>query len=206
MIRRYSAPLSLAAAVLVFVGLFVGLAGAEVLLRLALPAVLAAGAAIGVRVMTRPSRPELIAQEYRDNALDKVHEARDLVRSLSAAAIKVHNQKMRAAIDQSVRTVPELLRRVEQQSPDTLYSSAGQVGLHLESLVGVVEKYADIEKHPTYYANPGELLASGEAAAERFAEFTLESIRLINHGDLAEYQANLDTVTPPSMPGLEDRR
>ncbi|MGJ3508622.1 5-bromo-4-chloroindolyl phosphate hydrolysis family protein [Enemella sp. A6] len=205
MIRRYSLPISLAAAVVVFVAFFFGLAGAEVLLRLGLPALLAAGAAVGVWVMTRPSKRELIIEEYRDNARGKVQEARDLVRALSTAAIKVHNRQMRAAIDQSVRTVPELLRRVEAQSPDTLYSSAGQMALHLESLVGVVEKYADIEKHPKYYANPKELMASGETAAQRFAEFTLDSIRLINHGDLAEYQANLATVTPPSLPELEDR-
>lgn len=206
MIRRYSVVLSLAAAVVVFVALFFGLAGADVLLRLALPAVLGAAAAIGMRVMTRPTRPELIAQEYQDNALGKVQEARDLVRQLSGVAIKVRHQKMRATIDQSVRSVPELLRRVEQLSPDTLYSSAGQVAMHLESLVGVVEQYAEIERHPTYYANPEELLAAGESAAQRFADFTIDSIRLINLGELAEYQANLETVTPPQLPGLEDGR
>lgn len=51
---------------------------------------------------------------------------------------------------------------------------------------------------------PPGLAAQGKAAILRFDEFTIETMQLLTQGDMAEYQANLDTVAPPAIPKLED--
>src|SRR5262249_17778631 len=99
-------------------------------------------------------------------------------------------------------TVPELFARTRATAPDSLYSTASQLGAHLESLRGVVVQYLDIQRKPAFYTDPDGLRRSGEEAIRRFAEFAQENVRLVNQGDIARYRANLETVAPPALPAL----
>ena len=112
------------------------------------------------------------------------------------------NVTARAALEQSADHVTELFERVRAKAPNSLYSTASQLNGHLSSLEGVLGQYLDIQSKPQLYRDPQVLTRSGEQAFYRFAEFTLESVRLVNQGDMAQYQANLETVAPPELPEL----
>ena len=67
----------------------------------------------------------------------------------------------------------------------------------------MVTTFADIERNPSFYPDPTQQLTQGEQAVQRFVAFSLDSIRLVNQGDLAQYKANLATAAPPVMPTLD---
>ncbi len=204
MIRRLATPIALVAAIVVYLIFFTLLGGAGVLVRVLVPAALAAGASFGVFVMTGRTKAQLQADNYQDEAQLKVREVHRTLQQIKQEAKSIRNPKVRAAIDHASVTVRELLARIEQTQPSSLYSSAARLGGHVHSLLGVVDRYADIEARPQYYNDSAGLLAQGHRAIVRFDEFALESIRLVNQGDMAEYQANLDTVAPPEIPQLGD--
>lgn len=201
-LKRYATPLALLAALVTFVLMFLLLDGATDAIRLAGPAALALLAALGTRLVLHRSPAEITDDAYHDDARGQVEACLDLVGQIRRDAKQLRSPSMHAEVDRMAQVVPELLRRVERTSPTSLYSSASQLRGHLGSLQGVVTTFADIEQHPAFYEDPGSQLVDGERAMRRFVEFSLESVRLVNQGDLAQYKANLATVAPPQLPRL----
>jgi hypothetical protein len=195
--RRLAGPVGLVTAAAVFVGVFL------ITHSLVWPPLLALGAALGVYLMLDDrSGRQVASDDYAADAREKVAEAmrrigriRNLSRSVTAPAAQ---EALRAACQH----VPELFERVQARSPNSLYSTASQIGGHLASLEAAVGQYLDIQRNPVLYPDAEALKRSGEAAFQRFAAFALESVRLVNQGDLAQYWANLDTVAPPELPEL----
>jgi len=195
--HRLAAPVGTAVAVAVFLVVFL------VTRSLLWPPLLAFAAAVGVYLMLDDrSRARVAADDYDAEAREKVRDALARVRRIRALARDVRDPAARAALDGSAEHVTELFARVRATAPASLYSTASQVGGHLASLEGVVTQYLDIQAKPALYRDPAGLLRGGEAAFARFAAFTLDSVRLVNQGDLAQYQANLETVAPPEIPEL----
>jgi 5-bromo-4-chloroindolyl phosphate hydrolysis protein len=164
---------------------------------------LAAAGAVGLYLMVDSRRPSQVSDdEYAADAENKMDDALRTVREIRRSLRDVSSPTARHLLQQACDQVPELLARVKARSPNSLYSSASQLGVHLTSLSGVLTQYLDIQKNPSFYTNPAALLSGGEAAFDRFAQFTLDSLRLVNSGDIAQYQANLETVAPPKLPTL----
>ncbi|MFE9653286.1 hypothetical protein [Micromonospora sp. NPDC006431] len=195
--RRLAAPVALATAVGAFALVF-ALTGSLLWAPL-----LAAAVALGLYLMLDDRSAATVASDsYADEADDRVGEALRVLRGVERLARDVRSPAARRALDDACRYVPELFERVRDRSPDSLYSTAAQVGGHLRSLDGVVRQYLDIQRQPVLYHDPEMLRRNGEAAFRRFADFALDSVRLVNQGDIAQYTANLDTVAPPSLPDL----
>lgn len=200
MIRRFATPLALLSAVVVFLAFFLLLPGAGAVVQVGVPAVLAAIAATGVAVMLGRTPAQITDDAYHGDAAAIARTAEDTMAAVVRAARPIGSARLRDDIDQIRRQVPELLRRTREESPNSLYSSASSLNGHLTSLLGVVTQYADIERNPSFYPQADVLLREGAEAVHRFRDFTLDSIRLINAGGIAEYRANLDTVAPPEIP------
>lgn len=202
MIRRLSPLLVGAAIVVVFAILFVALDGAVPLIRLGAPAVFGLLAGGGVHLALGRTPAQIRDDAYDDDARGKVQECLDLVRQVEKAGKGVRSPHMRDDVSRVANVVPELLRRVQATAPTSAYSSASQLQGHLSSLLGVVTTFTDVERNPSFYTDPQAMLTQGEDAARRFLHFALDSIRLVNSGDIASYNANLATVAPPTMPTL----
>lgn len=194
---RVAAGVALVAAVAVFAGVFV------VTQSLLWSPILAGAAALGLYLMIDGRRPhEVSDDEYEADADRKVEEALRAIREIRKQINSIQSPSARHLLQQSCDYVPELLDRVKKRSPNSLYSSASQMGAHVASLAGVVTQYLDIQRNPNFYTNPTALMQGGETAFQRFAEFTVDSLRLVNSGDIAQYQANLETVAPPKLPSI----
>lgn len=203
MIRRFAAPLALVSAVVVYAVMFMLLPEAEPLLRVGAPALFAAIGASGVWAILARTPREIRDDTYHDDARALMAQVEHTLQRAVAESRRLKDAKLRAAVSRAATTVPALLARVAQDQPTSLYSSASTFAGHAASLLGVVEQYGDIQRHPDYYANAEQLLADGRAAIVRFDEFALESMRLVTQGDMSEYKANLATVAPPEIPKLE---
>lgn len=200
--KRHSTLIALLVAAAVFVGMFAALGQATDVIRLAGPAVLAVFAALGTQLALGRTPAQITDDAYHDDARGQVRACLDVVEKIQRDARKVKSASMRHQAQEIGRVVPELLTRVERTAPTSLYSSAAQIRGHLQSLEQVVTTFADIERNPSFYPEPAEQLTQGEQAVQRFVAFSLDSIRLVNRGDLAQYKANLATVAPPVMPVL----
>ncbi|GAA1844345.1 hypothetical protein [Asanoa iriomotensis] len=195
--HRFAAPVGLLAAVAVFVVAFL------LTRSLLWPPLLAFVAAVGTYLMLDDrSRRQVDNDDYAAEARSRVTEALGRVKRIRASARSVSNPAARASLDQAADHVTELFDRVRRTAPNSLYSTASQLNGHLSSLEGVLIQYLDIQAKPGLYRDPVALARSGEQAFQRFAEFTLDSVRLVNQGDIAQYQANLETVAPPELPEL----
>ncbi|MFC0004847.1 5-bromo-4-chloroindolyl phosphate hydrolysis family protein [Micromonospora siamensis] len=195
--HRLAAPVALVAAVAVFAVVFL------VTGSLIWSPLLALGSAVGLYLMLDDRTSARVdSDSYADDARGRVEEALRVVRGIERLARDVRRPEARQALEDACRYVPELFDRVKDRSPDSLYSTAAQIGGHLRSLDGVVRQYLDIQRQPVLYHDPQRLQRDGEQAFRRFADFALESVRLVNQGEIAQYTANLDTVAPPSLPDL----
>ncbi|MFJ6195404.1 hypothetical protein [Micromonospora sp. NPDC092111] len=195
--HRFAAPVALTVAVAAFAGVF------AVTGSLLWSPLLAAAAALGLYLMLDDRTAAKVDRDsYADDARARVEEALRVLHGIERLSHDVARPEARRALADSCRYVPELFDRVRDRSPDRLYSTAAQVGGHLRSLDGVVRQYLDIQRQPVLYRDPERLRRDGEAAFRRFADFALDSVRLVNQGELAQYTANLDTVAPPSLPDL----
>jgi hypothetical protein len=194
---KLATPVALLAAVAVFFGVFVFTHS------LLWSPILAIGTAVGVYLMLDDrSRHQVESDNYVEDAHRKVSEAMRVTREILRLSREVAAPAARNALESACHYVPELFDRVRATSPNSLYSSASQMAGHLTSLQGAVTQYLDIQRKPHLYADPQGLMKSGEAAFQRFAEFSLESVRLVSQGDIATYKANLETVAPPKLPEL----
>jgi hypothetical protein len=194
---KAATPLALVIAVGVFIGLFVFTHS------FIWSPLLALVAAFGVYFMLDDRTPAQVADgDYAEDANDKADEVLRIVKQLKGLLIQVRSPSVQYSLQQACDAVPELLGRIRKTAPNTLYSSASALYGHLVSLSGVVEQYVDIQNKPTFYRDPQALMQGGELAIARFTEFTIESVRLVNQGELAQYQANLETVAPPQLPEL----
>jgi hypothetical protein len=194
---KLATSIALVAAVIIFAAVFVL---TESLLWSAL---VAAAGAIGVYLMMDArTRKQVESDTYADDAEQKVDETLRLVREIRKLSRDVTSTAARGSLESACQYVPELLDRVRTNSPNSLYSSASQIGAHLASLVGVVRQYLDIQRKPAFYKEPEELQRQGEDAFRRFTEFAFDSVQLVNQGDIAAYKANLETVAPPKLPEL----
>lgn len=198
--KKIATPVALLSAVVVFVAFFLLLPGAGPLLQVGVPAALAAVAATGVAVMLGRTPAEITDDAYASDADGVARKAQATMDAVTRAARDIGSAAVRDDVAQIAKQVPELLRRTRAEAPNSLYSSASALDGHLTSLLGVVTQYADLERNPEFYANAPQLTHEGREAVRRFRDFTLESIRLINAGGIAEYRANLDTVAPPAIP------
>ncbi|MFU8870366.1 hypothetical protein [Micromonospora sp. SL4-19] len=195
--HRLAAPVALAAAVGAFALAF------AVTGSLLWSPLLAAATALGLYLMLDDrSAARAEHDTYADEARDRVDEALRVLRGIERLSRDVRPPEARRALEDACRYVPELFDRVRDHSPDSLYSTASRMGGHLRSLDGAVRQYLDIQRQPVLYHDPDTLRRNGEEAFRRFADFALDSVRLVNQGDIAQYAANLDTVAPPILPDL----
>jgi hypothetical protein len=195
--HRFATPAALGIAVGVFAGTF-ALTGS-----LLWSPVAGFVVALGAYLMLDDRSPHQVSDDdYEQDAERKMDEALSVIRDIRKRLKEVASPGARHSLQQACETVPELLARVKATSPNGLYSSASQLSAHLSSLSGVLIQYLDIQRKPAFYHNPAQLLAGGEQAFARFAEFSIDSVRLVNSGELAQYQANLETVAPPKLPQL----
>jgi hypothetical protein len=166
-------------------------------------ALLAAIGSIGLYLMLDArTKAQVDSDTYADDAEEKTREVLKVVKEIRDLSRQITAPAARGSLESACASVSELLERVKVHSPDSLYSSASQIGAHLASLHGVVTQYLDIQRKPTFYKDPKTLMAAGDEAFRRFSEFALESVHLVNAGDLATYRANLETVAPPKLPEL----
>jgi hypothetical protein len=194
---KLATSVALVSAVAIFVGVFVLTQG------LLWAALIAAAGAVGVYLMMDArTQKQVESDTYADDAERKVDETLRLVLQIRKLSRDVTSPAARGSLESACQYVPELLDRVRANSPNSLYSSASQIGGHLASLTGAVRQYLDIQRKPALYAEPAALLRSGEEAFRRFTEFAFDSVRLVNQGDIAAYRANLETVAPPKLPEL----
>jgi hypothetical protein len=164
---------------------------------------LSAAVGLGVYLMADGrSRTQVALDTYTDDADRKAAEALRTLAEVRKLSREVRTPAARGSLEAADQYVTELLDRVRASSPDSLYSTASTLGAHLQSLLGVVRQYLDIQRKPALYKQPEQLQSSGEEAFRRFAEFAFDSIQLVNQGDLASYRANLATVAPPKLPEL----
>ena len=203
MIRRHSTTVALAAAVAVYLVLFLLLGDAEAMLRILAPALLALLAGIGTKLLLARDQSQIADDAYHDDARALASAVRREMNEVRLLGLQIPDDQARRAVERASTTVPELLERVAEEQPNSLYSSASKFDGHVRSLRGVVEAYLDLTAHPDYYRDAPALAAQGKAAMLRFDEFTIETMQLLTQGDMAEYQANLDTVAPPAIPKLE---
>jgi hypothetical protein len=194
---KLATSVALVSAVAIFAGVFL-LTGS----LLWSPLVAAVGA-LGVYLMVdaRTTR-QVESDTYAEDAERKVDEVLAQVREVRKLSRDVTSPGARGSLESACQYVPELLGRVRANSPNSLYSSASQIGAHVASLAGVVRQYLDIQRKPSFYRDPEALKLSGEDAFRRFTEFAFESVQLVNQGDIATYRANLETVAPPRLPDL----
>src|SRR5262249_60295491 len=130
-----------ASAVLVFV---VASVTSHRLLRLSVPAAIGA---VGVYLMVDDrSAAEASSDDYAADSAEKVDGALSLIREIQKLSRDVSSPSARHSLQQAVESVPELLTRVRTTAPNSLYSSASQIGGHLVSLVGVLRQYLDIQR------------------------------------------------------------
>jgi hypothetical protein len=194
---KLATPAALLAAVAIFAGVFL------ITTSLLWSAGIAVAGSLGIYLMLDGrTQVQVASDDYADEAERKVFEALQLVREIRKLSNDVAAPAARVSLQNACQYVPELFDRVRANSPNSLYSTASQIGAHLTSLVGVVRQYLDIQRKPSLYKDPGALKASGDDAFRRFATFAMESVQLVNQGDLATYRANLETVAPPALPGL----
>lgn len=194
---KLATPVALAGAAGVFIGLF--LITGSLLWSL----ILAALASLGLYLMLDDRTPvEVSDGEYAEDASRKMDDALKAVRHIKSLLPQVQSPSVKHSLQQACEVVPELLNRVRKTAPNSLYSSAATLNGHLLSLTGVIEQYLDIQAKPQFYQDPGTLMRGGEEAIARFTSFAVESVRLVNQGDVAQYQANLETVAPPQLPTL----
>lgn len=203
MIRRHASTVALLSAALIYAVLFLLLGGADMWVQLLAPAVFAALGAIGVKLMLSRDQREIADHTYWEDARALANSVRSDMGRVHALIPSVPDHQVQGALARACRTVPELLDRVAEDQPTSLYSSASKLQGHVSSLKGVVEAYLDLYANPDYYKDAPALAAQGKAAIMRFDEFTIETMQLLTQGDMAEYQANLDTVAPPAIPKLE---
>lgn len=203
MIRRHSTAFALAAAAAIFVVLFVLLWGSDMWLQLAAPALFGLLGGVGVKLMVGRDQKQIADDTYRDDARALANQVRAEMGRIHSMIPAIPDPQIQAALARASRTVPELLDRVEEDQPTSLYSSASRLQGHVSSLTGVVKSYMDLHANPHYFRNAPALAAQGKSAILRFDEFTIETMQLLTQGDMAEYQANLDTVAPPAIPKLE---
>lgn len=202
-LRGWSVPLALGSAVVVYAVFFFLLGGGALAVQVGVPVVFAALTAVGVHLMTRPTAAQIDQDAYHRDAATKVNQITTELSRIESHAYRISNLNVQAALVRASATVRELLDRLAETQPTSLYSSASTLHGHVSSLVGLVEQYVDIERQPQYYTDAERLLADGETAVLRFDEFVLDNIRLVNSGDMAEYQANIATVAPPAIPRLD---
>jgi hypothetical protein len=194
---KIATSVALVSAVVIFAGIYLL---TESLLWSAL---VAAAGAVGVYLMMDARTPKQVESDtYAEDAERKVDETLRLVREVRKLSRDVTSTSARGSLESACQYVPELLDRVRTNSPNSLYSSASQIGGHLASLVGAVRQYLDIQRKPALYAEPQALMRSGEEAFRRFTEFAFDSVQLVSQGDIAAYRANLETVAPPKLPEL----
>ncbi|MFC4148075.1 hypothetical protein ACFO0M_17620 [Micromonospora mangrovi] len=195
--RHLAAPVALAATVAAFTLVF------ALTSSLLWAPLLAAGSGLGLYLMLDDrTRVHADQDAYADEARDRVAEALRVLRGIERLTRDVDQPDARRALTDACRYVPELFDRVRDRSPNSLYSTAAQMGGHLRSLDGAVRQYLDIQRQPMLYHDPQRLRRAGEDAFRRFADFALDSVRLLNQGEIAQYTANLDTVAPPRLPDL----
>jgi hypothetical protein len=195
--HRLAGPLGLLAAVGVFLAVFVPTGS------LVLSPLLAGAAAIGVYLMVDDRNlNQVVEDNYEDEANRKVKRVLRQLETVEDRIGRITDRDARRSLELACRYVPELVNRVRDTAPNSLYSTASQLSGHLTSLDGVAVRYLDIQARPDLYPDPQLLCQRGREGFERFAEFIRDSIRLVNQGDLAEYQAHLETVAPLKLPEL----
>ncbi len=157
--------------------------------------------ALGVYLMLDDRSEEQVELDsYREKTDAKVDETLLRVREITHSSEKVQNEIARQVLTKACRDVPILLNSIRDKSPDRLYSTASDIGMHIESLQQALRTYLEIQTNPDYFPNGPARIERGHIAFHDFATFVADSIRLVNTRSIAEYEAHLDTVTRPELP------
>lgn len=197
--RKLATPVALVAAGVGFGGVFwfFGLN----FLAFGLAIIVFVAVALGVYLMLDDRSEEQVELDnYREKTAVKVDETILRVREIAHLSEKIQDEITRQVLTKACRDVPILLNDIRDKSPDRLYSTASDIGMHIESLRQALRTYLEIQTNPDHFPNGPVRIERGHIAFRGFATFVADSIRLVNTRTIAEYEAHLDTVIRPELP------
>lgn len=189
-ISRYAIPIALGAGVVVFAVAFLLLSQGSwsPLLTLGVAAVLFILTSFGVwLILDNRSGKQLEIEAYRMQADLKVTEVHRTITEIGQYAAQIRARQTANLVRQGCSDGEALLARIREKNPNTLLSSATELGGVLEDVKLLLDKYVDIQDNPRYYEDAPLKLQEGQTAIAGFAEFILKSIQQAERGETLRY-------------------
>lgn len=184
-LARFAIPIALAGGTLLFAIAFFILRNANwsVVPALLIALVLFILATVGIWYLTDSrSSHEVELDSYALQAEQKVRAVLKHVQKLRELLQHVKNPQTSALLIHICNDVEELLRRVRDNSPTSLLSSATALDGYITRMVPLVEKYLDIDTNRRYYEQPNQKLQEIQAGFSSFDTYLVNSIQLITKG------------------------
>jgi hypothetical protein len=183
---------------------FIVFAAIFVTTRSVLPALLL-GAVLGgsaglLTYSLAPSEPELV--QYQLASRRRVRTVLKTSDQIADCARQVKDQASREALLKACDVIRDLLSLAQAKDPDNIASTAAKVGVYITSVNSAVDAQLQIEAHPEYWPNADELLTANQAGFMHFRDFAISSVQQLNQGEVTTLRANLNVLTPMSIPAL----
>lgn len=123
---------------------------------------------------------------YTPGAARRKNEVLDQVRAIEGYESDIQDSNVRRLLTSICDNVRTLLERVEESSPTTLLSIAGNLKANLANLEAVIKQYIDIEQNPKYHDEPVRQLHEYQGALRSLDEQLLSHIRKVESGETLE--------------------
>ena len=134
------------------------------------------------------SGQQLQLEAYALETQQKMREALTKLAALRAYIPQINDQETARLLGQVCDDVEKLFERIRTNNANSLQSSAVIMSGHLTSLQWVFEQYVDVQQYPRYFDNPDEALRKGAQALRSFDQYVVNSIRLLETGQNAQFE------------------
>ncbi|UGT41427.1 hypothetical protein LTV02_36795 [Nocardia yamanashiensis] len=167
-----------------------------------------AGAALvaaGLAVLTVVAGQPIATARQRKQRARQVHKAAVRVAALAG---RVTDAPTRAALLRACDTVPRVLERTEKLDPAALSTVSEHLRGGLTGVESALERYLEIQAHPTAYTDAETLLARGREVLCGFEGFTAHAAEQFGAADLTGFftdLAHLELIFPTRLPPSEER-